>query len=197
MTILICSSDISKILISFSNTFSYMLGFDKLKELVREKDIVEDLPDSELNKEGGVAFDLRIGEVHELVGDGFLDISERKTPETRLIARLEDGNNTTVTFEPNRYYVIKTIETINCPEDLAFVMIPRSTLYRSGIQIFCGLGDPGYRGQCTYGLINMGPKPFKMELGSRIVNIMFYNIDGKAKEYKGQYQGGLIGTGKS
>ncbi|MBW6451829.1 MAG: hypothetical protein K0B02_03810 [DPANN group archaeon] len=173
-----------------------MLGFNKLKELVKEKNIVENLPESEFEKEGGIAFDLRIGEIYELIGSGHMGLNERKTPDTKLIGKFDENKITQIILEPGKYYVIKTIETINCPKDLAFVMIPRSTLYRSGIQILCGVGDPGYSGQCTYGLINLGPKLFTIELGTRIVNIMFYNIDGDAKLYKGNYLGGNIGTDK-
>ncbi|RLE46771.1 hypothetical protein DRJ25_03705 [Candidatus Woesearchaeota archaeon] len=171
-----------------------LLGFDKLKELVRNAKLLEDLPDSELEKKGGVSFDLRLGEVHEFTGEGFLGINERKTPDTRILGKFSEEETKKVVLEPGKYYVVKTIEKVNTPKYLAFKMIPRSTLFRSGLLLLGGLGDPGYCGEITMGLLNLNKFPFTIELGSRIANIVFHKVDGKTEEYEGKYQGGLIGT---
>ena len=173
-----------------------LLGFDKLKELVMNANLLVDLPQNELEKEGGVAFDLRLGEVHEFVGEGFLGVNERKTPDTKLLGKFVDSNNEKITLEPGKYYVIKTVEKVNTPKDLAFKMIPRSTLFRSGLLLLGGLGDPGYCGEITMGLLNLNDFPFTIELGSRIANIVFHKVEGKAEEYNGKYQGGILGADK-
>ncbi|MFQ5474794.1 MAG: hypothetical protein ACE5DM_03065 [Candidatus Nanoarchaeia archaeon] len=171
-----------------------MLGFDKLQTLVKEQRLIEEIHESELSKDGGVAFDLRIGEIHEFVGEGFLGINDRKTPDTSPLGVYEEGKSTKVFLEPNKYYVIKTIEKVNTPEDAAWLIIPRSTVFRSGLLLLGGLGDPGFRGKVTSGLINLTDKPFTLELGSKIANIIFYKVEGSAKAYKGRYQGGKLGT---
>ncbi len=173
-----------------------LLGFDKLKKLVKESQLLVDLPLSELEKQGGVSFDLRLGEVHEFIGEGFLGINERKTPETKLLGKFS-GNGEKISLESGKYYVVKTIEKVNTPADLAFKMLPRSTLFRSGLLLLGGLGDPGYRGEITLGLLNLGEKPFTIELGSRIANIVFHKVDGKTEEYKGKYQDGILGADKA
>jgi deoxycytidine triphosphate deaminase len=166
-------------------------------ELVKENKLLENIPESELSKAGGVSFDLRVGEMHEFSGEGFLGVTERKTPDTKLLAKYSEGNSSKVVMEPNKYYIVKTLEKINCPMHLASTLISRSTLYRSGVLLIGGLVDPGWNGELTFGLINISQKPFTIEMGARIANILFYNIEGKAKEYKGVYNGGNIGANKA
>lgn len=171
-----------------------MLGFDKLQELVTQQKLLENLTNKELNKKGGVAFDLRIGEIHEFIGEGFLSIDETKTPPTNLLGKYEENKSNKIVLQPNKYYIVKSIEKVNLPKEIACIMISRTTLFRSGLLLLAGLGDPGYSGEITAGLINLTDKPFTIELGSRIANIIFYKIEGNANEYISNYHGGLIGT---
>ncbi len=174
-----------------------LLGFNHLRALAQSNNIVERLAESELSKEGGVAFDLRLGELHEFTGDGMLGVATRKTPETKQVGAFSPDQPSFVTLEPGKYYVAKTIERLNTPLDLAAVIIARSTVFRSGLLLLAGLVDPGYKGEITFGLINLSGRPFKVELGSRIANLVFLKVDGQAHSYKGHYQGGHHGTDKS
>jgi len=171
-----------------------LLSHEKLVELVRANKLVENIPESELTKEGGVSFDLRAGEIHEFSGEGFLGVNERKTPDTKLLAKHGNNELSKVTLEPNKYYIVKTIEKVNCPKELASTIISRSTLYRSGILLLGGLVDPGFNGEMTFGMINISSMPFKIEMGARIANIIFHKVEGNTKEYNGVYNGGIIGA---
>lgn len=171
-----------------------ILSHEKLVGLVKENKLIENMPDSELAKEGGVAFDLRMGEIYKFAGDGFLGVNERKTPDTKLLARYEEGKSLKVVLEPDKYYIVRTIEKVNLPLDLASTIIPRSTLYRSGVLLLGGLVDPGWSGEMTLGIINKSGKPFTIELGARIANILFHKVERKTKEYKGAYNGGYMGA---
>jgi dUTP pyrophosphatase len=83
-----------------------------------------------------------------------------------------------------------TIETINTPENLAGWFLPRHTLYKSGIIVLGIKTDPGYRGNFTFVMINVSGRPFEIEMGARIANMVFLGVDGKANMYIGQWQGG-------
>lgn len=174
-----------------------LLSHEKLVELVKENNLLENIPPSELTKAGGVSFDLRIGEIHEFSGEGLLGVNERKTPDTKLLAKYEEGKSSKIILEPNKYYIVKTLEKINCPLHLASTLISRSTLYRSGVLLIGGLVDPGWNGELTFGLINISQRQFTIEMGARIANILFFRVDGKAKEYAGEYKGGNIGANKA
>ncbi len=173
-----------------------ILGIKKLLKLVKEKKLVENLSERELKNPEGAGFDLRIGELYKVSGGGFLGIEERKTPKMELIAAYKNGKTKKVELKPNVYYTIKTIEKVNMPENLLAIMTPRSTLFRSGVYIFGGQTPPGYKGALIMGIYNFRKVPFKLEMGSRIVHIMFFQTAGESNLYRGQWQGGRITTNK-
>ena len=174
-----------------------LLSHEKLVELVRANKLLENIPESELTKAGGVSFDLRAGEIYEFAGEGFLGVNERKTPELKLIAKHDEAKSVKVILEPNKYYVVKTLEKINCPMHLASTVVSRSTLFRSGVLLLGGLTDPGYNGELSIGIINIHSKQFTIELGARIANVIFFKIEGKTNAYESPYNGGNIGDNKA
>ena len=144
----------------------------------------------------GAGFDLRIGELYEIKGRGFMGVEERETPEMRLIAKYENDKIIKAELQPHTYYAMKTIENVNMPDDLLAMMAPRSTLFRSGVFIFGGQTPPGYKGGLTMGLYNFRNEKFVLEMGARVVHIMFFQVEGESNLYRGQWQGGRVTTEK-
>jgi len=173
-----------------------ILGIKELLKLVKTKNLVENLSERELKNPEGAGFDLRIGEVYEISGKGFLGITERETPKIKLLAKHNPKKRTNFVFKPGKYYLMKTIETVNTPEDVSIIFRPRSTLYRSGMMIFTGTASPGYKGRLIFGIINLGPCNIKIELGARVAHAMFFEVKGKTNLYRGQWQGGRVATKK-
>lgn len=174
-------------------SFNFMiLGVDKLHQLVKNKNLVEGLCERELNNPEGAGFDLRIGGVYELKGKGFLGIEERKTPKMKLLVRYNPKKKQSFIFKPGRYYVMKTIEKVNTPQNIMILCRQRSTLHRSGIMIFTANVSPGYSGELVFGITNLGPCPVEVELGARVVYAMFHEVKGKTNLYRGQWQGGRV-----
>jgi deoxycytidine triphosphate deaminase len=173
-----------------------ILGVKKLLKLVKEKKLVENLSQRELKNPEGAGFDLRIGELYEIKGRGFLGIKERKTPQIKLVAKYDKKNPKKAILKPHVYYLMKTVEKLNMPENLLALFTPRSTLFRSGIYIFGGQTAPGYKGGLTTGICNFGKEKFELEMGSRVLHIMFFEVKGESSLYRGQWQGGRITTKK-
>lgn len=173
-----------------------ILGVNKILQLVKEKKLVENLSERELKNPEGAGFDLRLGELYEVSGKGFLGIEERETPKTRLIAEYNIKKPKKVALKPKTYYLMKTVEKINLPENLLAIFTPRSTLYRSGVYIFGGQSSPGYCGELTMGIYNFRAEPFELEMGARVLHMMFFEVKGKANLYRGQWQGGRVATKK-
>jgi deoxycytidine triphosphate deaminase len=174
-----------------------ILGIKKLHELVKENNLVENLCDRELNNPEGAGFDLRLAEVYEVEGDGFLGVEERDTPKVNLIAKHEEGKSereNSFVFEPGKYYLIKTMETVNLPTNLSGVIFPRTTLFRSGLGLFNGVVQPGYSGELTFGLCNLGKSNITVSFGARVVHITFQEVLGEGNQYRGQWQGGRVAT---
>ncbi|NTV30543.1 hypothetical protein HGA91_00995 [candidate division WWE3 bacterium] len=168
-----------------------ILGTDYLLELVSSHNLVENLSQRELENPEGAGFDLRVGKIQILSkGGGYLGIEERRTADVELIAEYNADEVQPVTIEPHRYYLVTTIEKVNLPINILALFRPRSTLYRSGVTLFTGNASPGYSGELSFGLINVGPLPFTLEMGARIVHAMFYEVKGGTNTYRGQWQGG-------
>ena len=166
------------------------LGVDKLRKLVREKKLVDGLGDRELKNPEGCGFDLRLGKVWKIKGEGFLGIEDRKTCETKLVKKK------TLLLKPGDFYLVTTIEKVNVPKNLVGLLKPRSTLQRMGLILRTTQIAPGYSGELTFALHNAGPCKVKIEIGARIVHVMFAQILGKTKMYRGQWQGGRVTTKK-
>ncbi|PLX21305.1 hypothetical protein C0584_02940 [Candidatus Parcubacteria bacterium] len=174
-----------------------ILGIKKLHELVEEINLVEDLCDREKNSPEGAGFDLRLGEVYSLEGEGFLGVEERDTPESTLLSSHDEKKSESenyFVFEPGKYYLIKTIEKVNLPVTLSGIIVPRTTLFRSGLGLFNGIIQPGYSGELTFGLANLGQSKIKVSFGARVVHVTFHEVLGEGNQYRGQWQGGRVST---
>jgi deoxycytidine triphosphate deaminase len=175
-----------------------ILGIKKLHELVKEINLVENLCDRELNNPEGAGFDIRLGEVFELEGDGFLGVEERNTPNAKSIAKYDSDKTETENyfiFEPGKYYLVKTIEKVNLPTTISGIIFPRTTMFRSGLGLFNGVVQPGYCGELTFGVCNLGTSKMKVSFGARIAHITFHEVLGEGNQYRGQWQGGRVATG--
>ncbi len=170
-----------------------MIGTKELLKLVREDKLVENLSERELTNPEGAGFDLRVGEVFVLEGgEAFLGEFERYTPKVGSIAKYKE--NKEVILKPGDFVLVKTIEKVNLPKDVAAIFRPRSTLQRSGIGLFTAAASPGYSGELTFGMCNLGKNDFKLELGARIVHIIFFKTSDNVSEYRGQWQDGRVST---
>ena len=172
-----------------------VLGVDKLLELVKEKKLVEGLCERELTNPEGAGFDLRVGEIFALEGEGFLGVENRDTPNLKKVAEYKsDDPEESFEIEPGKYYLVTTIESVNLPENLIAFIVSRTTLFRSGIALFNGAVSPGYQGKLTFAICNLGNQKIKIALGARVVHITFHEVSGNSNLYRGQWQGGRVTT---
>ena len=170
-----------------------MIGTKELLRLIDEIKLVENLSQRELENPEGTGFDLRVQEIFKIVGDeSFLGESERSTPEIESIAKYGEKNE--IVIKPGDFFLIKTMEKINLPDNIAAIFRPRSTLQRSGIGLFTATASPGYSGELTFGIANLGKVNFKLEMGARFVHILFFNTSENLSSYRGQWQGGRVST---
>lgn len=173
-----------------------ILGVDELLKLVKEIKLVEGLSERELTSPEGCGFDLRLGKVWEISGETFLGISERKSVDAKLIMEYNEKKNQIFELKAGQQVLVTIIERINLPDNLTVNFWLRSTLYRGGVILSGGNGAPGYSGEISFTLFNSGKCPVKIEMGARIVHMMFYEVKGKTNQYRGQWQGGRVVTKK-
>lgn len=173
-----------------------ILGPKILLKLVKEIRLVENLSERELTNPEGAGFDLRLGEIYKIKGEGFLGVEERKTPESFLVAHYDKGVKSKFTLEPGGYYLVKTIEKVNLPESISAVLYTRGTLFRSGIIHGLSQIAPGYSGELITSLYNAGPSKIVIELGARFIHVQFQEVRGGGSSYRGQWIGGRVSTSK-
>lgn len=173
-----------------------ILGPKRLLKLVKTKKLVEGLATRELTAPEGAGFDFRLGEVYKISGKAFLGVSERETPKIKLIKKYQEGKVDKIILLPGDFYLVTTIEKVNLPLDLTINFKPRTTTFRSGLNLRTGNASPGYSGKLTFGLKNEGPCKVTLEMGCRFVHAQFYRVEGGGTKYQGQWQGGRVTTKK-
>lgn len=176
----------------------------RILELNEKHNLIENLCERELQNPEGIDLDLRVGRVEKIVGDSFLGVEERSSAKTELLGDVEEGNKK-ITMKPGDYFLVKTIEKINCPAEkikydlneperfLVPDIRPRVSLQKAGVSLDCSTTNPGYSGQLVFGISNNSQNNFVFELGARMFKIYFEPVIGEMKrKYSGQHQSGRI-----
>jgi dCTP deaminase len=94
-------------------------------------------------------------------------------------------------LQPEERYLGHTKEKISLPNDHAAQLAGRSTMGRQGIIVHktAGWVDPGFEGQITLELMNLGNDPVVIESGKRVAQLVFFQLDHPSQGYDGSYQG--------
>jgi len=87
--------------------------------------------------------------------------------------------------------LVPSVERVELPADLAATLRCRSSLARRGVLIGGGFVDPGFRGQLTLCLTNMGPEPITLAGGDRVVQMVVQEVRNGDRLYRGRYQDSL------
>jgi len=159
------------------------LGHDEIVKLIKENGLLENVS---LNNVQGAGVDLEIEKLYEINSNSYLGVDRRELPE------VDEVDKNPFVLSPNAYYLGLTKEKVNVPNDLVAFMLPRSTLFRSGVSLRTAVIDPGYRGALTVGIKNETDFEFTLEKNARIAQVVFSKIFGGALDYDGRYQGGKV-----
>jgi dCTP deaminase len=90
------------------------------------------------------------------------------------------------TLQPQEFALASSLEMIRLPSDVAGRLEGRSAFGRLGLQVHgtAGLIDPGFFGQLTFEVSNLGTVPLRLETGVRIAQLAFFKIASQS-EYPG------------
>ncbi|MCK9580127.1 MAG: dCTP deaminase [Methanoregula sp.] len=84
--------------------------------------------------------------------------------------------------------LVPTTEWVELPTDLAGTLMCRSSFGRRGVLLGAGYVDPGFRGQLTLCLTNMGGEDIHILKDDRIVQMILHEIREGNHGYAGRYQ---------
>lgn len=161
----------------------------KAVDLTHSQSPILNLSEREIKNPEGVGFDLRLSAVHVLYGQGALLVNTRKTPKANLLDHDSDG---VYTLKPKIWYLVTTIETVNLPINMAAMVFPRSTLFRSGVELHTSVTPPGYEGPLTFGLSVSSDEGFKIQKGARFCHLVLMEVAEGSTKYRGQWNYGRI-----
>jgi dCTP deaminase len=99
-------------------------------------------------------------------------------------------------LKPGSCTLAHTLEWVELPSDLAATIRTRSSFGRRGILVTAGYVDPGFRGQLTLGLVNMGREEVHLKINDRVVQLILHQVLGADQTYDGRYQDskGVVGA---
>ena len=84
--------------------------------------------------------------------------------------------------------LVPSLEWVELPPDVAGTLRCRSSLGRKGILMGAGFVDPGFRGQLTLCLTNMGQDDLCIGQSDRLVQMILHEVRNGSELYAGQYQ---------
>ena len=177
----------------------------KILELNEKYNLIENLSERELKNPEGTVLDLRVGKISKIIGDSLLGIEERYSSKTETIGDISIDGNKRFTIKPGEFFLVTTMEIISAPAEkikyddffpegfLIPKISPRSSLQRGGVSLHFTGTNPGYKGELTFGIKNLGNQNFHFELGARMFSVEYEAVIGDIKRaYSGQHQGGRI-----
>ncbi len=155
---------------------------ENLIKLVGEKDIIDFVSSNTIQ---GASIDLRIGETAKIRKDTQpLILSEN--PDLEDIyeeVSLAQGFR----LKPNQYLYADTVEYVKIPENMCGLILSRSTFARLGLILpISQYANPSYEGNLPIIIYNASPVEVEIPPYYKVMQILFMEIDGKAKEYKQQ-----------
>jgi len=84
--------------------------------------------------------------------------------------------------------LVSSLEWVELPQDLAATLRCRSSYARRGLFIGGGFVDPGFRGQLTLCLGNLGAGDIVLAPSERVVQMVLQEVRGGGELYEGRYQ---------
>jgi dCTP deaminase len=84
--------------------------------------------------------------------------------------------------------LLPTLEWVELPMDLAGTIRCRSSFGRRGVLLGAGFVDPGFRGQLTLCLSNMGKEEVTVNKNDRIAQMILHEVRNPNERYSGRYQ---------
>jgi len=165
---------------------------DILRRLEAGELVVEPLDDPDLQVQPA-SVDLRLGrEFLEFQRTNISCIhpdSEQEVEEYVTETYVEEGDD--FILHPGDFVLGTTHERVEIPPDLIAHVEGRSSLGRLAVVVHAtaGLCDPGYRGQITLELSNLGTAPVALTPGMRISQLTFTELTTAAERPYGSERG--------
>ncbi len=184
-----------------------ILSDKEIRRIVKEKSAVEGKKGPEIDLDlqvGPASMDFRLGYEFGIMNTRKLDIIDTKNMEKyqKYIEKethtAEDG----IVIHPGEFILGSTLEKINLPDNMVARVEGRSSYGRLGIIVHstAGFVDPGFEGDITLEIQNLGNAPVRMYPEDRVCQVAFETMEGEVENPYGdkkdvKYMGQTGATG--
>lgn len=169
-----------------------ILSDQDLKNLIQEKQAVksEEKPlDLDLQL-GPSSLDLRLGYEFGVLNTRKIEMIDTKEMEKygEYIQKEKHTAEEGVVIHPGEFILGSTLEDLNVPDDLVARVEGRSSYGRLGIIVHATAGyiDPGFEGNITLEIQNLGNAPVKLYPEDRVCQVVFETMTSKADKPYGE-----------
>lgn len=135
---------------------------------------IEPIPDNIQIQPSSV--DLRLGNTFKTFkhNDDPINPTKDKNLEEQMSTIIQNP----YTIQPGEFILGHTLEIITLPDDITARIEGKSTLGRLGLtmHVTAGYIDPGFNGQITLEICNLGPRPVQLWCGMRVCQIVFEDM---------------------
>lgn len=164
-----------------------ILSDKDLKKIIEDKNAVytEKGPEIDFDLQlGPSSFDLRLGYQFGVLNNRKLEMIDTKDMEKygNFINEERHSADDGVVIHPGEFILGSTLETINVPNNLVGRVEGRSSYGRLGIIVHATAGfvDPGFEGDITLEMQNLGNAPVKLYPEDRVCQIVFETMTSEA-----------------
>lgn len=165
-----------------------ILPDSELKKLVEEKNAVYVENGPEIDPElqiGPSSMDLRMGYEFGVLNTRKIEMVDTKNMEkySNYMQKEKHSAEEGVIVHPGEFILGSTLETVNVPDDLVARVEGRSSYGRLGLIVHATAGyvDPGFEGDITLEIQNLGNAPVKLYPEDRVCQIVFETMTGEAE----------------
>ncbi|MFB6159374.1 MAG: dCTP deaminase [Candidatus Nanohalobium sp.] len=170
-----------------------ILPDSELRKLVEEEEAVkvEDGPEIDEDLQiGPSSMDLRLGYEFGVLNTRKIEMVDTKDMEkySNYMKTEKHSVEEGVVVHPGEFILGSTLETINIPKNLVARVEGRSSYGRLGIIVHATAGycDPGFEGDITLEIQNLGNAPVKLYPEDRVCQIVFETMTGEAENPYGE-----------
>ena len=117
-------------------------------------------------------------------------VDENCSPASYDLRVGEISGNLDDKLDPGECILIATKERVELPDNIAAMVKTRSSLARLGVNggDIGGWVDPGFKGNLTLFVKNLGKRPIELDTLDRFAQIVFFEVKDSTTSYDGNYQ---------
>jgi dCTP deaminase len=170
-----------------------ILSDKDLKEIIEKQDAIKAKKGPEISYDlqlGPSSFDLRLGYEFGIINTRKIEKIDTKSMEKyeEVIQKEKHTAEEGVVIHPGEFILGSTLETIKVPDNLVARIEGRSSYGRLGIIVHttAGFVDPGFEGDITLEIQNLGNAPVKLYPEDRVCQVVFETMTSEAENPYGE-----------